>query len=105
MAQFPRTNSSNGKGNGVSGQVLQDLTKPSYDELVAMVASLQADKANTKVRGPSFTRNKEGKDSFTFAHNTGEKGVYPWISAPGHIWRIVLDNVKMIDAKLKEAGK
>lgn len=105
------------KGNGVSGKdltanrkVLQDLTKPTYEEMVAQLAAAQKALAeaqsNQRPTTPTFKRAKDKEDGtssnyFQFFFNTGSKGLFPYVQTTPEGWRILLSHAKQIEDGLK----
>jgi hypothetical protein len=83
------------QGNGL------DLSKLTQEQLVAMVNSLQTQAATSGSRKPTFTASKKNADYMTFTHQLGVKGVYPWVTAPKSVWKMIIANIKMIEQGLK----
>lgn len=75
--------------------VLKDVSKPSYEELLQMVAELKAKTAPTGT--VSFGKSEKNPKFWTFKH--GCKDAWP-VSTTADAWRVILANVKMIETKL-----
>lgn len=75
--------------------VLKDVSKPSYEDLLAMVAKLQAEKVGSGT--VSFSQSEKNPKFFTFKH--GVKDAWPVSTTPA-AWRAILANVDMIKSKL-----
>jgi hypothetical protein len=86
----------------VTGRVLQDVSKPSYDELLERLAALEAEKEAQKGE-VSFVvkKNDKGKLFGTFKHGLS-KEAWPVSTTPA-VWRVILANIKMIESKLPKA--
>lgn len=78
--------------------VLKDVSKPSYEELLAQVAELKAKTAPSGV--VSFGRSEKNPKFWTFKH--GCKDAWP-VSTTPDAWRIILANIEMIKTKLPKA--
>lgn len=78
--------------------ILKDVSKPSYEELLAEVARL---KASAPAPGAvSFSQSEKNPKFFTFKHGT--RDAWPISTTPA-AWRAVIANIKMIEAKLPKA--
>lgn len=76
-------------------QVLKDVSKPSYEELLAMVAKLQSEKSAPGAIG--FARSEKNPKFWTFKHGT--RDAWP-VSTSLDAWRSIVANIDMIKSKL-----
>lgn len=74
----------------------QTPVKPTYEQLLKMVSDLNA-KLNTPSSPVSFGQSEKNTKFFTFKH--GLKEAWP-VSTTPEVWRSILANAKMIEAKL-----
>lgn len=79
--------------------ILKDVSKPSYEELLAEVAALKAAQANP-ASAIGFAQSKTNPKFWTFKHGT--RDAWP-VSTSVPAWRAILANVKMIESKLPKA--
>ena len=76
--------------------VLQDVSKPTYEELLQMLADEKA-KRSAPTGAVGFARSEKNPKFWTFKHGTA--GSWP-VSTTPDAWRAIVANIKMIEAKL-----
>ena len=79
------------QGNGVTGRVLQDVSKPTYEELLEMLAAEKAKHA-APASPVSFGPTKNPK-FWMFKHGT--KDAWP-VSTTVDAWRVIVANIEVI---------
>jgi hypothetical protein len=83
----------------MAGKVLNDLTaKPTYDELLAMLQAEKAKNATPTTGKVEFGQSEKNPKFFIFKHGLAAEA-WP-VSTTPKVWRVILANVKLIEAKL-----
>jgi hypothetical protein len=74
------------------------VTKPTYDELVAMLMAEKAKNSSGSNKEVTFGRSERNPKFYTFKHGiSGE--AWP-VSTSAKVWRMILANAKLIEANL-----
>jgi hypothetical protein len=96
---FQAKNTGNGAATQAPANPLAGLTN---EQLIAMIQQLQA--TGGASRKPTFSKSKkDGSNVWTFTHQSGAKGVFPWVNADASVWRLIVANVEMIKTALDAA--
>lgn len=75
--------------------ILKDVSKPTYEELLAQVAALKAQAVPASAIG--FAQSEKNPKFWTFKH--GSRDAWP-ISTTPDAWRAIINNIDMIKSKL-----
>jgi hypothetical protein len=105
MALAASKNNGNGRVLSVQPQMTPSANleaKPSYEELLAKLQEAENKLTSApKGRSPTFTKSAKNANYWTFTHNLGTKGVYPWVGTTKEVWLLILNNADLIRAALK----